>query len=242
LTDLAKAKTIQEYEAEIRELHFQLKDYPDNETIQNKLKGKLSAWQKLVTIVIFRASNEQTGWTEKELGYTVLPMPRQKDSGHPQVADYWFYYTAGDNHEGLAKLIVERKGGKKGCEDLYGTLAHEDNRLNFSQEIDRFKADPRFNQMVIIAECSLKEYLEFTPPFMGKKRNTAHYGMSVPAREATIAGLIVKGVFVFFASTRKRAINIYLNLIRQWLIKNYEIVLKLDAMDVSNGQNQKGHC
>jgi hypothetical protein len=82
--------------------------------------------------------------------------------------------------------------------------------------------------MVIIAECSLKEYLEFTPPFMGKKRNTEHYGMSVPAREATIAGLYVKGVPVLFASTRKRAINIYLNLIRQWILKNYTVVLMLD--------------
>lgn len=222
-------KTIQSYIDEIRELHEALKEYPDNETIQSKLNTRVGSWAKLVNITIFAASNEQLPWKQEDLGYPVRPMLLKEKSGIQQVGDYQAYYR-GPGFAGWVGILAERKGGKgKGCEDLYSTLMGAENCARFYREIDRFREDPRFSQMVVIAECTLNDFLLYSPAFTGKKRNFDHIGANVEARRGKIASLYTRGVPVLFAGTRKNAIELYKSLIRQWIRQNYSSILKLDV-------------
>jgi hypothetical protein len=196
---------------------------------------------KLLDITIFQAQNEQTPWTPDELGYSIRPMLLKDKSGLQQVGDYQAYYSM-PGRAGWVGILAERKGGKKGCEDLYSTLMNSENCARFYREIDRFQEDPRFTQMVVIAECSFEQFLLYQPPFVGKVRNTQHIGASVEARRGKIASLYARGVPVIFAGTRKNAIEVYKALIRQWLIKNYVSMLGLDKGpydDVEHLKNKK---
>lgn len=227
-------KTIQQYEEEIRTLHKALKEYPDNETIQSKLNNRVSSWAKLLDITIFAAQNEQLPWTEEDLGYPVRPMLLKDKTGIQQVGDYQAHYS-GPGYSGWVGVLAERKGGKpKGCEDLYSTLLNAENCARFYREISRFREDPRFSQMVVIAECSLNDFLLYTPGFTGKTRNTDHIGASVEAKRGKIASLYTRGVPVLFAGTRKNAIELYMGLVRQWVRLHYASILKLDIEPYSD--------
>ena len=215
-------KTASDYAEEIKAL------YPvTTEKDLQKLNRRVSSFVKLLDITIFQAQNEQTPWTPDELGYSIRPMLLKEDSGLQQVGDYQAYYSC-EECSGWIGLLVERKGGKKGCEDLYSTLMNSENCARFYREIDRFKEDKRFTQMVIIAECSFEQFLLYQPIFVGKVRNTQHIGASVEARRGKIASLYARGVPVIFAGTRKNAVEVYRALLRQWLIKNYVAILGLD--------------
>ena len=216
-------KTASGYAAEIRQL------YPTTtEAEQLTLNRKISSFVKLLDITIFQAQNEQLPWSEEDLGYTVRPMLLKSKCGDDQVGDYQAYYSS-PVCSGWVGILVERKGGKKGCEDLYSTLINSENCSRFYREIDRFQEDERFTQMVIIAECSFEQFLLYRPPFIGKTFNKDHLGASVAARRGKIASLYARGVPVIFAGTRYNAIEVYKALIRQWLIKNYVSILGLDV-------------
>lgn len=62
-------------------------------------------------------------------------------------------------------ILCERKS----IQDAYGTLIVEENRSRFYREIDRFREDPRFDQMVVIVEGSLSDFLLYQPEFTGGK-------------------------------------------------------------------------
>lgn len=229
-------KTASDYAEEIKAL------YPvTTEEDLQKLNRRVSSFVKLLDITIFQAQNEQTPWTPDELGYSIRPMLLKDKSGLQQVGDYQAYYSM-PGRAGWVGILAERKGGKKGCEDLYSTLMNSENCARFYREIDRFQEDPRFTQMVVIAECSFEQFLLYQPPFVGKVRNTQHIGASVEARRGKIASLYARGVPVIFAGTRKNAIEVYKALIRQWLIKNYVSMLGLDKGpydDVEHLKNKK---
>lgn len=225
-----KVKTIEQYANEIKELYLQLQEYPDSETLQKSIKQKVGAWEKLLDITIFQAQQERKeehlGWSEENLGYPVKPMILKSQGDHKQVGDYIARYEGG-GVAGWIGVLVERKGGKKGMEDLYGTLINADNCARFYREIETFQADERFSLMVVIAECTLTEFLLYVPAFNGHKRNYDRLGASVEARRAKINSLYIRGIPVLFAGTRTMAIEMYKGLIRQWLLKNYQSVLKL---------------
>jgi hypothetical protein len=221
-------KTIDGYIQDIREYHLQLAEYPDSETLPKKINTRLNAVFNLLDIVIFQAQNEQTPWKSEDIGYSIRSMLRKDDTTPQQVGDYQAYISSPEC-PGWIPLLIERKGGKKGCEDLYSTLMNSENCARFYREIERFNADKRFTQMVIIAECSLNDFLLYLPPFIGSARNTKHIGASVEARRGKIASLYARGVPVLFAGTRKNAIELYRGLIKQSVIKNYTSILKLDV-------------
>lgn len=244
---MGREKTVLEYENDIRQAHRDLESYKESlkaktkptdsdkrelEKRKNHLYTMLSAWEKKLTKTIYRASNEQLGWTETELGIEVKPMQTKKVSGYNQTGDY-ICHIKGGSVDSYCGILIERKGGRKGMEDLYGTLSSKENRENLYEEIDRFFQDPRFSLMVIITECTMQAYFDFAPAFIGKRKNTGHLGMSREAREATIAALFTKGIPVMFAGTRRKAIDMYLHLIRQWILKNYERLLGIEKT-VSN--------
>ncbi len=216
-------KTAADYAAEIKEMwpaHTE-----EEEAILNR---KISSLVKLLDITIFRANNEQLPWEETDIGFPVRDMFLKKDFHAQQVGDYQAYYS-GAGVAGWIGILVERKGGRKGCEDLYSTLINPEHCARFYREIDRFKEDKRFSQMVVIAECSFEQFLLYTPLFTGKSRNTNHIGASVESRRGKIASLYARGITVLFCGTRKNAIETYKALIRQWLIKNIDVVLNLNV-------------
>lgn len=219
---MAKVKTASDYAAEIKEVYP-----PKNEQDEKQIKQKVGMLADRLTITIFRARNEQDPWPIEDLGWQVRDMFLKKDTDLQQVADYQAYYEF-PGCSGWVGILVERKGGKHGAEDLYGTLMVKENCDRFYREIDRFHEDKRFSQMVIITECSFEQFLLYKPLFVGKSLNTNHSGASVEARRGKIASLYARGIPVIFAGTRLNAIKIYKALVRQWIIKNYVTLLKLD--------------
>jgi hypothetical protein len=216
------------YAEEIKALYQEVLAHPEDEKLKESLNRKVGYWEKLLDITIFQAQNEQLGWSEKELCYPVRPMLLKGKETAYQVADYQAYYSS-HGCSGYVGILVERKGGKGGAEDIYSTLINSDNCSRFYREIDRFREDPRFTQMVVIAECSFEAFLLYKPPFIGKQRNTEHIGASVEARRAKIASLQIRGISVIFCGTRHNAIATYRQLIRQWILKNYVSILSLDS-------------
>ncbi len=225
-------KPIEYHVEKIKEFHELKKDYPDSETIDRKLYTQLSAFEYKLNKLFFVASNEQTPWEPELLGGEIRPMLTKREFKVPQCGDYQCYYK-GPGFEGWVPILVERKGGarrKSGPNDLYGTLSNKENRTNLYEEIERFKADKRFEQMYLIAECSFDEFMKYVPAFNGRERNTNHIALSAETRRATIAGIEIRGCHVIWAGTRARAIQMYKDLIRQWIMKNYPRVLGLDKL------------
>lgn len=227
-------KTADDYEAEIRRSYP-----PKTEQDEKRLSGRVSSFVDHLTITIFRARNEQDPWPLEDTGWEIRDMLLKEDTGRQQVADYQAYYQS-CGVSGWVGLLVERKGGKHGAEDLYSTLMNSENCARFYREIERFQADNRFTQMVIIAECSFEQFLLYKPAFIGKTFNTDHIGASVEARRGKIASLYSRGVPVLFAGTRLNAVKIYKSLIRQWLIKNYVLILGLDKQPYDDETFLKG--
>ena len=224
---------MEEYEIEIKKYHEAILDYPDNENLKSKLNYRLGKWVDFLNIVIYRAENEQTGYTDKELGYKVKPMPLKSESSFNQVGDYHIYIS---DYDVLSGLVIERKGvsrkkniGMVSC-DLYNTLFHKENRIRFKKEFARFQADLRLDTFKVIVECSYGEYLSFSPKFSGNKLSPIdHNGASRQSRIGTISSLELDGCHVIFAGTREMAIEMYRSMIRQWVIKHYQFILRLDS-------------
>ncbi len=299
---MARTKTIQDYEAEIIALHND--NSPDS---QKKLDYKLGKWEPLLKKQILVAQNEQQPWTDEEIGISTAPMPTKNLSGHNQVGDY-FYEILRDGREPITgSLLVERKGGECGIEDLYGTLMDSRQRERFYREIARFGRDPRFSKMIIMIEGTLDEFLEYVPEVYvfrwnlvpgvgtktlirylqryyqirnvkpgqvhklengrqllvisppdtvliqiepgdtaglfinGKRRDTLvvkqeyrkknlyqHKGASRNSRISTIAGLFLRGVSPQWCGSREGAVELYRQLIRQSIIKDYARILGLE--------------
>ena len=107
---VAAKKTEQSYSDDIAELHLQLIDYPDNVSIQKKMKNALSRWSKILQLVFYVASNEGIPYQTKEVGYPCLKMPTERESGHYQCGDVVCYLPEYDRITGVA---WDRKGGDK---------------------------------------------------------------------------------------------------------------------------------
>jgi len=227
-------KTIDDYAANILQLHVELQQlpeyHPDHDKKQDQLSRQLTSWVNKLNITVQVANNEQTPWQADEIGYPCIPMATKQASGTPQTGDYIAYL---DDYDTFAGVMVERKGTTRkngrmtGC-DLYQTFSKSDNRSRFYREIQRFKDDPRFDIMVLIAECSYGEYLSFKPAFNGKNYNNTNFGMNVAARRATIAKLDVNGCPVKFMGTRKHAVEYYHDLVLQWCRASYVRILNIE--------------
>lgn len=216
-------KSITTYEAEIRELHRQIIDYPDSKTLRNRLSAKLGKWQALLDIVIRVAQNERKPWTDEELGMLTIPMMKKADNGFQQVGDYQFEISNDDQSVFIGGLLIERKE----LSDFYGTFMRSENRERFYREIDRFQADSRFDSMVIMVEGSMKDFMEYSPKFNGNTYNKNHIGANVASRRSTVAGLFARGVSVLWCGNRAEAVKLYPQMVRQYCIKNYDKILNL---------------
>lgn len=205
------------------------------DTLKSKLSQQLSAWFELIRddINICVARNEQTPWTQEELGYPTRPMFKKAEFGMDQVGDYQIVINRmGPINDSFSSLLVERKGCTydidcRGCStlvgcDLYSTLMTRSNHERFVREIDKYKLDTRFETLCVIVECSYNEFLRFRPPFNGQTWNNLNHGASRESRIGAVNSLIVKhGVQVLFAGNRMNAITAYRNMIRQSVICDY---------------------
>lgn len=235
---MGKVKTIQDYESEITDLHAKCKATPEDIKLRETLERKLAKWSALVEVTVYVANNEQMPFSSEDIGYQTLPMLTKKEyekrygkgKGANQVADYQAFLKFGSRSEWCTTL-VERKGGKKGCEDFYGTLMNQKGRRQFYNEIGRFQADTRFKRMITIVESSLPVFLTYTPLFCGSSRNVDHVGACAESRYGTVASLFAQDVPVLFAGTRMAAARMYHKLIQQDIIKNYMYYLQLDQKE-----------
>lgn len=218
-------KSIIEYEAEIRELHAELIDYPDSKTLRNRLSARLGKWQAKLDIVIRVAQNEHKPWTDEELGMLTIPMLKKSENNHSQVGDYQFEIAQDDQSVFTGGLLIERKE----LSDFYNTFMRSENRERFYREIDRFQADPRFDSMVIMVEGSMQDFIEYSPKFNGNTYNKNHSGANVASRRSTVAGLFARGVPVLWCGSRVQAVKLYPQMIRQYCIKNYEKILNIEV-------------
>lgn len=230
-----------EVEDEIRTLHRAVQQYPDNQTLKNKLKYRLNKWYDLIKpdIYIIVANNEQYPWSSDDLGFETHDMFLKKDIKLNQVGDYQIFVDRCGNalKDSFSSLLVERKGctfesdargGLKmvGC-DLYSTLMLRSNRERFYKEIERFESDPRFTWMVMICECTYEQFLRFTPKFNGKEYNHNNSGASITSRVASVNALEERGVSVRFVGSRERAVESYKSMVRLNVIGCYERFIKM---------------
>jgi hypothetical protein len=226
---MGKTKTAFDYIDEIRDLYNQLKLSPKDKALKKTYDNRVSSWVKKLDLTVFVAQNEQMPWQNEDLLLDTRPMLLKKDCNYDQVGDYQVYFSGG-GVAGWIPIVYERKGGKKGCEDIYGTLNNPDHCDTFYDEIERYYNDDRFSSMIVIAECNLPEYCLFVPPFIGNVRNVHHIGASIESRIGKVASLHIRGVPVVWAGTRLMAIKMFKAFNRQWLIKNCPKILKLDEV------------
>jgi hypothetical protein len=212
-------KTHEDYENNIISLHNELIDYPESKTLKNRLSYRLSKWAYLLNIEIHVANNEKSPWESHEIGYPIVSMVDKKSSGNYNVADYQAFIK---NYNQWCGLLVERKGGKIGVEDFYGTLMNRQSRDRFYREIQRYEDDNRFSQMIIMVEGTMQDFLKYAPKFTGKIYNKNHVGANVESRRATIAGLYARGIPVLWCGSREQAVKIYPQLVKQWIVKHYD--------------------
>lgn len=219
---MSKIKSIDDYAADIRTLHTTIQDYPESQTLSNKLSARLGKWQAMLDITVIVAKNEGKPWSPKELDMKTIAMHRKEVTGFQQVGDYQFFI--GGDIDQWGSLLIERME----LSDFYSTFMRSENRERFYREIDRFQADPRFDSMVIMVEGSMQEFLGYAPKFNGNTYNRNHTGAGVASRRSTVAGLYARGVPVLWCGNRAQAVKLYPQLVRQTCIKNYEKILNID--------------
>lgn len=155
---MSNMKLVEEYAQDVRKIHVKLQADPGSKKLKKQLKYQLREWSTRVPIIVRVAKNETKPWGEAELSIPTFSMDKKVDTGFNQVGDYHFEVSLGDRTI-TGGLVVERKE----VSDLYGTLMRQDKRERFDREIDRFRADPRFDQMTIMVEGTMEEFLDYVP-------------------------------------------------------------------------------
>lgn len=236
---MAHKKPPGEYVVEIEALHNTIKEMPAGkarEKIEEELHRKIGKWeQDKLSKIVYVANNEQTPWPLFEkVGLPTQPMKTKKETGYDQVGDYVCYVFIEDERKyrpsGYSKclpFVVERKT----VADFHSTIIPKEAWSRFKREIERFKKDDRFNQMVIIVEGDMGEFLRYKPEIVtnkeGKKEYNKKYPISTNVKEAKLAKCFTIGAPVFFVGTRYRAMKMYQHLVRQTIIENYVDLLEL---------------
>ena len=212
---MARRKTIQDYEADIETLHAAHMEYPDNETIREKLNYQVRKWAALVNIIFYQAQNERKPYTEDEVGYPVVPMPTMKISKHRQTSDYLCYLP---QYKQISGVFWERKE----ISDNYNTLIHNQDR--FYDECRRAQQDPDCDILIVGVEGTQQQFLKYRPA--GKA------GASLQSRYALCESLSPRfnySVIVRWHKNRAFAVKDMVNQNRMWIKYNYSTILNLDS-------------
>lgn len=161
---MSKIKSLDDYGATILQLSVELSHlppyHPSFDKKNDRLSRQLSKWSGKLSITIHVANNEKLPYKSSEVGYPCIPMTTIKEGGARQTGDYVAYLNDYDMYCGL---VIERKGGVLGVEDLYGTLMNKEQKSRFYREISRYEADPRFNRFILLAECNYEDFLQYVP-------------------------------------------------------------------------------
>ena len=151
-------KSAQDYAQEIRVTYAKLQEDPGSVKLEKQLSYRLREWSTRVPIIVRVAKNETKPWSSEELGISTFSMEKKVNTKFSQVGDYHFEVSLGDRVV-TGGLVVERKE----VSDLYGTLLNQNRRERFNREIERFRSDPRFDQMTIMVEGTMGEFLDYVP-------------------------------------------------------------------------------
>ena len=151
-------KTHEDYADEIRGITCR------HEGQEKRLHAVIIKWASRVPLEFMRPNNEQKPYTESELGYPVIEMPRKGDSGIKQVGDYICRLPDYDIATGV---LWERKGrsydnaGKCiGC-DMYGTMIT--GRDRFIRECREAIHRQDYDILIVGVECTQQEFLQYRP-------------------------------------------------------------------------------
>ena len=210
---VARKKILQDYETDIKKLNDVLIDYPENETIRNKLNFQVRKWADIVQLVFYQAMNERKPYSSGEVRYPVLPMPTKKVSGHMQTSDYLCYLP---QYKQITGVFWERKE----YSDHYSTLIHHQER--FYNECRRAQQDPDCDVLIIGVEGTQQKFLKYRPN--GKA------GASLQSRYALCESLSPRfgySVIVRWHNGRQAAIDDMVNQNRMWIKYNYEKIIGL---------------
>ena len=91
---MARIKTVEQYQEEIKDHHDRLYGFRGNvelilrDKIEQELHNRVKAWALKVDVVVESPGNEQNPWTMEELGRPVKPMGLMKETGDRQFGDY----------------------------------------------------------------------------------------------------------------------------------------------------------
>lgn len=225
---MAKRKTVFDYASDISKFHNQLIDYPDSVDLKKKIAYRIGKWESLLNVRVEVCQNEQRPWTSDMIGYPTLPMQTKKKTGQEQVGDYIGVISdpSGDKYIGL---VIERKS----IEDLYNTLIIEENRNRFYREIDRFRADDRFDSMIIIVEGSVTDFLVYQPEFKGnefdyaRRFDTKKNGIINDKKLTVLSDLFIADIPVIFCDNPAVSAQFCGRLMRQRIRKGYANILEL---------------
>lgn len=172
---MVNIKSVDYHAANILQLHVELQrlppQHPDYEKIEDKLSRQKTSWVNKLDFNVRVAQNEQTAWTDEELGLVTIPMEKKAASGYNQTGDYIFEILNDDQSITTGGLCVERKT----LQDLYGTMMNREQRSRLYREISRYESDPRFNRFHLIAECTYDEFLKYVPEIFVFTHGSAKY-------------------------------------------------------------------
>ena len=153
-------KTRHDYEYEILAYQKAILDDPHNaEEYRTKRDKIIPRWIETLPVTVFVANNEQLPWDIESIGFSTCPMPHKNETIPQQVGDYqyWIESPGKDVMSCFGPLLVERKS----LADFYGTMFGDRDR--FKAEIERYKQDTRFNQMLVVIEGEKGEWDEYRP-------------------------------------------------------------------------------
>ena len=225
---MGRRKSVSDYVKDISNLHTQLCVVPGSTEVQKKLARRINRWMELIEIRVQVAQQEKHEWTSKMIGYPTERMSLKKETGLDQIGDYHGIVKT-DDGDRYIDIVIERKS----IEDLYGTLIPEDNRARFYREIDRYKADFRFNSMEVLVEGSMTDFLLFQPEFVGgefdyKRRFDTKKNTTINEKKMTVlADLLVAGVNVVFCDNPTLAAQLCGRVFRESVKKEYYKILGL---------------
>jgi len=210
-------KTLEELNFEIARYHEHLRQYPTDTPAKKKLEDRLNKWYEQLDITVFVANNEQLPYTSKELGFRTKPMLSKAQTGCSQVGDYNFHIDniGGKFLDGFGGLVVERKT----CADFYGTMFGARDR--FYREVQRFHDDSRFDTFYIFVESDLITWLNYRPP-------NSPIDPMINQKMAVLGSLEARGAHVVWCGNRAIATRLYSDYVKQYCIKNYARILRLD--------------
>jgi len=252
---MGRHKTELAYRKELIDAHHAAQEYPDNLTIQKKLKAIQDRWSKSIELIFYVDAREKIPYTTEEVGHECRTMPTHAICGHFSTGDYVCHLP---EHNCITGVCWDRKGGEQPnphtyhldrskrkmyldntnylAADWYGTtmgthdIKGDDNKVVKEDNLDRF-----------FRECERAKTEGFDVMIVGVEstfeqflsfRPNGNAGATSPSRAARSRSVRYHtGYFahVEFYGSREAAIAGMIQENRWWCKSHYEKILNLEV-------------